>query len=139
MAGRVFSYGGQGRPRSTLFNNTVGTSPARQFQRTDPMPSVISVRGISLFSWLSVREGFSEIGERTQTYSYVVDGNTALIRNNTVTQEEISVGDKVALFALLDGKTLIVKVEPDSDTAYTVGRLTSSHIYFDDEITIQEA
>ena len=85
------------------------------------------------------RKGFSEIGERIQTYSYAIEGKAALIRNDTVTQEELAIGDKIDLFALPDGKTLIVKVEPDSDTAHTIGSLTSSHIYLGDEITIQEA
>ncbi len=81
---------------------------------------------------------------RTQSYSLSVEGTPALLRSDTVIQDELVVGDKIKLFALSDGKTFITKVEPDSmdwkhsDEVYTVGRLTPAHIYFDDEITVKE-
>jgi len=55
-----------------------------------------------------------------------------------VTQDELSAGDKVKIFSLPDGKTFISKVDSSSEGAYTVGRITPAHIYFDDDMAIKE-
>lgn len=62
----------------------------------------------------------------------------ALLRSDIVTQDELSVGDKVKMFSLPDGRTFISKVGADVENAYTIGRITPAHIYFDDEMTIKE-
>lgn len=86
------------------------------------------------------REEVSQIlSGRTQSYSLSVEGTPALLRSTVVTQDELTVGDKVGLFALPDGRTFISKVDTNFKDAYTVGRVTLAHIYFDDEITVQEA
>jgi hypothetical protein len=74
-----------------------------------------------------------------KTYSLSVEGTPALLREEVVTQDEFTAGDKVELFALPDGRTFITKVDPNTEQAYTVGRVTPAHIYFDDEMTVQEA
>jgi len=76
---------------------------------------------------------------RTQSYSLSVEGTPALLRMDVVTQDEFTAGDKVELFALPDGRTFITKVDQGCEDAYTVGRVTPAHIYFDDEMTVQEA
>ena len=88
------------------------------------------------------REELSRIlYDRTQSYnlygnSLKIEGIPVLLRSETLTQEELAAGNKIKLFALPDGKTFISKVEPDSEDAYTVGRITPAHIYLDDEMTI---
>jgi len=72
-------------------------------------------------------------------YDAVIEGTPALLRSAVVTQDAFTAGDKVELFALPDGRTFITKVDPNSEQAYTVGRVTPAHIYFDDEMTVQEA
>ena len=74
-----------------------------------------------------------------KTYSLSIEGTPALLREEIVTQDEFTAGDKVELFALPDGRTFITKVDPNTEQAYTVGRVTPAHIYFDDEMTVQEA
>jgi hypothetical protein len=71
-------------------------------------------------------------------YSLSVEGTPVLLRADIVTQDEFSVGDKVKTFSLPDGKTFISKVDPGREDAYTVGRITPAHIYFDDEMTVKE-
>lgn len=86
------------------------------------------------------REDLSQIlYGRNQSYSLSVEGTPALLRSEIVTPDELAAGDKVKMFAIPDGKTFIAKVDPESQDAYTVGRITSAHIYFDDEMTVQEA
>ncbi len=86
------------------------------------------------------REKLSQIlSDRTQNYSLSIEGTPAILRSTAVTQVELIVGDKVELFALPDGRTFIYKVDTNTEHAYTVGRVTPAHIYFDDEITVQEA
>jgi hypothetical protein len=75
---------------------------------------------------------------RTQSYSLSVEGTPAVLRSAIVTQEDFTAGDKVELFSLPDGRIFISKVDPNSKDAYTVGRVTPAHIYFDDEITVEE-
>ena len=75
---------------------------------------------------------------RTQSYSLSVQGTPALLRSEIVTQDELTAGDKVELFMLPDGKTFISKAEHNTKDVYTVGRVTLAHIYFDDEMTVQE-
>jgi len=55
-----------------------------------------------------------------------------------VTQDELTAGDKVKIFSLPDGKIFVSKVDSSLLDAYTVGRITPAHIYFDDEITVKE-
>ena len=71
-------------------------------------------------------------------YSLTVEGTPVLLRTEVVTQEEFSIGDKVKTFSLPDGKTFISKVDPGCEDAYTIGRITPAHIYFDDEMTVKE-
>ncbi len=86
------------------------------------------------------REELSQIlYGRTQSCSLSVEGTPALLRSTVVTQDTFTVGDKVELFALPDGRTFISKVDTNTEAAYTIGRVTPAHIYFDDEITVQEA
>ena len=75
---------------------------------------------------------------KTQSYSLSVEGTPAILRSTVVAQEELVAGDKVQLFALPDGRTFLSKVDSSSVEAYTVGRVTPAHIYFDDEITVKE-
>ena len=85
------------------------------------------------------REELSQIlYGKTQSYSLSVEGTPALLRSTVVTQDELAPRDKVELFALPDGRTFISKVNPNSKEAYTVGRITPGHIYFDDEISVKE-
>lgn len=73
-----------------------------------------------------------------RSYSLLIEGTPVLLRSEIVTQDEFSVGDQVKTFSLPDGKTFISKVEPGCEDAYTIGRITSAHIYFDDEMTVKE-
>jgi len=72
------------------------------------------------------------------SYSLSVEGTPVLLRADVVTQDEFSIGDKVKTFSLPDGKTFISKVDLGCEDAYTIGRITPAHIYFDDEITVKE-
>jgi len=72
------------------------------------------------------------------SYSLSVEGTPALLHSDIVTQDELAVGDKVKLFSLPDGKTFISRVDSESEDAYTIGRVTTAHIYFDDEMTVKE-
>jgi hypothetical protein len=73
------------------------------------------------------------------TYSKKVEGTPALLRRDLVLPEDLAVGDKVKLFSLPDGKQFVSKVEADSPEGFVIRRLTAAHIYFDGEISIQEA
>jgi hypothetical protein len=77
-------------------------------------------------------------GQKRPGFSLSVEGTPVLLRTEIVTQDELSVGDKVKTFSLPDGKTFISKVDPGDKDAYTIGRITSAHIYFDDEMTVKE-
>jgi len=85
------------------------------------------------------REELSQIlYGRTQSYSLLVEGTPALLRADVVTQDKLTAGDKVELFLLPDGRTFISKVDPNIKDASMIGRVTPAHIYFDDEMTVQE-
>lgn len=86
------------------------------------------------------RDELSQIlyGRPPGSYSLSVEGTPALLRSTIVTQDELTAGDKVKMFALPDGKTFISKVDPDSEDAYTIGRVTPGHIYFDDDMIVEE-
>lgn len=68
-----------------------------------------------------------------------VEGTPALLRKELVLPEEIAVGDRVKLFSLPDGKQFVSKVDIDSSEGLVIRRITAAHIYFDGEISIQEA
>ena len=72
------------------------------------------------------------------SYSILVEGTPALLHSDIVTQDELIVGDNIKMFSLPDGKTFIAKVDEKSEDAYTIGRVTAAHIYFDDEMTVKE-
>jgi len=74
----------------------------------------------------------------SQPYSLSIEGTPTLLRSEVVTQDELTVGDKIKMFSLPDGKTFISKVDPESEDAFTIGRLTVAHIYLDDEMTVKE-
>jgi hypothetical protein len=85
------------------------------------------------------REELSQIlSGRTQNYSLLIEGLPAIHRSDIVTDDKLISGDKVGLFALPGGKTFISKVDPNSEDVYTIGRITPAHIYFDDDISVQE-
>lgn len=86
------------------------------------------------------RDELSQIlyGRPPGGYSLSIEGTPALLRSDIVTQDELVAGDKIKMFALPDGKTFISKVDSDSEDAYTVGRVTPGHIYFDDEMVVKE-
>jgi len=73
-----------------------------------------------------------------RSYSLSVEGTPVLLRADVVTQDEFCVGDKVKTFSLPDGKTFLSKVDPECEDAYTIGKITLAHIYFDDEMTVKE-
>jgi hypothetical protein len=84
-------------------------------------------------------EEFQELLSNRESYSFhKVDGVPALLRGSVVAKEEFAVGDKVALFYLPDGKYFISRADPGDAEAFTVGKVTPAHIYFDDEITLEE-
>lgn len=72
------------------------------------------------------------------SYSLKIEGVSALLRKEVVTQDVLLVGDKVQIFSLPDGNTFVSKVDSSSESAYTVGRITPAHIYFDDDIVLKE-
>jgi len=84
------------------------------------------------------REEVQEMLYGRPSYSLSVEGVPALLREDVVTQDELTAGDKVKLFSLPDGKTFVSKVDSSTQDAYTVGRITPAHIYFDDEMTVKE-
>ena len=86
------------------------------------------------------RSELSEVlyGRPRPSFSLKVEGVPALLREEVVTQDKLAVGDKVKMFSLPDGKTFVSKVDASSKSAYTVGRITPAHIYFDDEMTVKE-
>ena len=69
---------------------------------------------------------------------YKVDGLPAVLRDDLVVQEELVVGDKIDLFNLPNGKYFVSKAKPGSKQAFTVGKITLAHIYFDDDIILKE-
>lgn len=73
------------------------------------------------------------------SYSLRVEGTPALLLKDLVLPDVLAVGDKVKLFSLPDGKYFVSKVESDSPDGLAIGRITAAHIYFDGEVTIQEA
>ena len=85
------------------------------------------------------RKDHQELLANEHSYSFQkLEGTPALVRENIVTQEELAVGDKVTLFSLPDGKYFISKATPQDGEAFTVGKITLAHIFFNDEITIEE-
>ena len=84
------------------------------------------------------RDELSALLLEKKGYSLSVEGTPVLLRADVVTQDEFSVGDKVKTFSLPDGKTFVSKVDPGYEDAYTIGRITLAHIYFDDEMTVKE-
>ncbi len=82
---------------------------------------------------------FRELQYDEHSYSFHrVEGLPAVLREQLVTQDEMAVGDKIELFCLPDGKYFVSKVGADSSRAFTIGKITPAHIYFDDEITLKE-
>lgn len=73
-----------------------------------------------------------------QSFSLRVEGLPAVLRSDLITQEELASGDRVNLFSIPDGKYFASKADPGDDTAYTIGKITLAHIYFDDEMTVKE-
>jgi len=67
-----------------------------------------------------------------------VEGLPAVLRSNLITQEELASGDRITLFSLPDGKYFASKADPEDGDAYTIGKVTLAHIYFDDEMTVKE-
>lgn len=63
-----------------------------------------------------------------------LDGILALLKNETILEEEIAVGDRVSLFSLPDGKFLLSK-DPEG---ILVSKITSAHICFDVDVNIEE-
>jgi hypothetical protein len=72
-----------------------------------------------------------------QGYSLSVEGTPALLRSAVVTQEDLVEGDKVKIFVAPDGRTLITKAGTDDINVFTVGRITPAHIYFSDDMNVQ--
>lgn len=71
------------------------------------------------------------------SYSLQVEGLPALLRKDLLVKEELNVGDKIQLFSLPDGRYFVSKIDLDSE-GYTIGKLTTAHIYFDDEMNLEE-
>ena len=88
---------------------------------------------------MSKDEEFQKLLYNQHSYSFhKVEGLPAILREQLVTQDEIAVGDKVELFCLPNGKYFISKAAVASNHAFTVGKITTAHIYFDDDITLKE-
>jgi len=85
------------------------------------------------------RDEVSSLIRRQGSYSLRVEGTPALLRRNLVLPDDLAIGDKVKLFSLPDGKYFVSKVEADSPDGLDIGRITAAHIYFDGEVSIQEA
>jgi hypothetical protein len=84
-------------------------------------------------------EEFQELLLNKESYSFHrVEGLPALLRKETIVQEDLAVGDKVTVFRLPDGKYFISKTGSGDVQAFTIGKITPAHIYFDDKITIEE-
>lgn len=84
-------------------------------------------------------EEFQELLSNSESYSFhKVEGVPALLRESVITKEEFAVGDKVTVFFLPDGKYFVSRADPGDVEAFTVGKVTPAHIYFDDEITFEE-
>jgi len=82
---------------------------------------------------------FQELLLNKESYSFhSVEGLPALPRASVINKEEFAVGDKVKLFYLPDGKYFVSKADLEDAEAFTVGKITPAHIYFDDEITLEE-
>ena len=66
-----------------------------------------------------------------------MEGLPALLRKDLLVKEELNVGDKIQLFSLPDDRYFVSKVDLDSE-GYTIGKLTAAHIYFADEMNLEE-
>jgi len=64
-----------------------------------------------------------------------VDGLVALETSKVMMDGEIAAGDRVELFRLPDGRTMLSKAAVDS-SELKIERISGSYIYFDPEINI---
>ncbi len=84
-------------------------------------------------------EKFQDLLLNRHSYSFQkMEGLPVLCLTDAIIQEVLTVGDKITLFKLADGKYFVSKADSEDLTAFTVGKLTLSHIYFADEITVEE-
>jgi len=81
----------------------------------------------------SERESFSQLlaGRSFQK----VDGLVALEASKVILDSEIVAGDRVEIFRLPDGRTLLSKAADDS-AELKIERISKAYIYFDPEIKI---
>ena len=88
---------------------------------------------------MSKDDAFQALLHNKESYSFhKVEGLPAVLIEQLVAQDEIAVGDKIELFRLPDGKYFVSKTGAENDRAFTIGKITSAYIYFNDEITIKE-
>jgi hypothetical protein len=87
------------------------------------------------------REGMpsSESGEFSQLLAgrsfQKVDGMVALETSKVIFDSALVAGDKVELFRLPDGRTMLSKADPDS-SELKIERISKAYIYFDPEIKL---
>lgn len=76
--------------------------------------------------------------KKLQPHSLKVEGFAALERHKILLDEEVAVGDIVDVFVLPDGRYLLSKTETRNSNSLVVDKITTSYIYFEEEIEIQE-
>ena len=65
------------------------------------------------------------------SYSIKVEGEPALLRADTITHDDLVVGDKVTMYHLVDGKYFLFKSTAEDDLALTISKISISHICFE--------
>ena len=78
------------------------------------------------------------IRKKLQPHSLKVQGIPALRHNQVVAEEEVFLGDCLDLFVLQDGRYLVSKTKTPNSDSLVVERITTSHIFFEEDLDIKE-
>lgn len=76
--------------------------------------------------------------KRFQPHSLRIEGIAALERHKILLEEELSVGDTIDLFMLPDGRHLLTKTNTPKINSLIVDKITTSYIFFEEELEIKE-
>lgn len=76
--------------------------------------------------------------KKFQPHSLRIDGISALERHKVLLEEELAVGDAIDVFMLPDGRHLLTKTNTPNSNSLVVDKITTSYIYFEEELEIRE-
>ncbi len=78
------------------------------------------------------------IRKKFQPHSLKVEGISALERHKVLLEEELAVGDAIDIFMLPDGRHFLTKTNTPNSDSLVVDKITTSYIYFEEELEVRE-